>query len=136
MQRNRDNSGSLAITPVLREQPAVKYFFLAEGWQIGRVWEFGGLWNETVWRRKPDIRRCSLCLVEQGERLWLYQVEEAILMLEVVPTADNHDGIGQVVLKRLISSEQVIEHLQAADAIHTLAELERAQAASNVSGLL
>lgn len=97
----------------------MKYFFLSEGWSIGRVWEFGGLWNETSWRRKPEIEQTNLCILEKGERLWLYKVEDAVLMVEVRPedaTADpsikdGKDTIGQVVLKRLITAEQAIELL-------------------------
>lgn len=89
----------------------VKYFFLSEGWVTGRVWEFGGLWNEVAWQRKPDIRRLNLSVSDQGERLWLYQVEEAVLMVEVKPEHQGESAIGQVVLKRLITAEQVIERL-------------------------
>ncbi|HEY9695057.1 MAG TPA: hypothetical protein V6D15_22880 [Oculatellaceae cyanobacterium] len=100
----------------------MKYFFLAEGWTVGRVWEFGGLWNETAWRRKPEIKRLNICFVEQNEKLWLYQVEEEIIMLEVNPTEQNSSAtntIGQVVLKRLISAEQVIELLATAEAFNS-----------------
>jgi len=89
----------------------VKYFFLSEGWTTGRVWEFGGLWNELAWQRKPHIRRLNLSITEQGETLWLYQVEETVLMIEVKPENQAQSSIGQVVLKRLITAEQVIEHL-------------------------
>jgi len=89
----------------------VKYFFLSEGWTTGRVWEFGGLWNELAWQRKPHIRRLNLSITEQGETLWLYQVEETVLMVEVKPENQAQLPIGQVVLKRLITAEQVIEHL-------------------------
>ena len=97
----------------------VKYFFLSEGWITGRVWEFGGLWNEAGWQRKPHMQKLSLCIQEQGEALWLYQVEDAVLMVEVKPplqpSAQMSDkepsAIGQVVLKRLITAEQVIQHL-------------------------
>ncbi|MGB3206943.1 MAG: hypothetical protein WBB28_18315 [Crinalium sp.] len=95
----------------------MKYFFLAEGWTVGRVWEFGGLWNEAAWRRKPEIERLNICFVEQNEKLWLYQVEEEIIMVEVNPTEQNSSAtstIGQVVLKRLITAEQVIERLATA----------------------
>ena len=95
----------------------MKYFFLSEGWTIGRVWEFGGLWNEHAWRRSPDIQRLSLSIQEGNETLWLYRVEEAVLMVEVTPEApaDAQSPIGQVVLKRLISADQAIERLCAAD---------------------
>lgn len=92
----------------------MKYFFLSDGWQIGRVWELGGLWNEISWRRKPDIQQLPISTIEKGETLWLYSVEDAVLMVEVMPEVGDtpiQGGIGQVVLKRLISAEQVIEHL-------------------------
>jgi hypothetical protein len=97
----------------------VKYFFLSEGWSIGRVWELGGLWNEVAWRRKPEIQRLNLCILEQGEKLWLYRVEDAVLMVEVKPDVAEAgtSNIGQVVLKRLISAEQAIELLCAAEAL-------------------
>lgn len=103
--------------PVKSKCDAVKYFFLSEGWSIGRVWELGGLWNELAWRRKPEIERLNLCILEQGETLWLYRVEEAVLMVEVKPESNNGDSspIGQVVLKRLISAEQAIDLLCTAD---------------------
>ena len=90
---------------------AVKYFFLSDSWITGRVWEFGGLWNESAWHRLPYLQQQSLCIQENGETLRLYQVEEAVLMVEVVPKAATHSMIGQVVLKRLLSAEQVIERL-------------------------
>ncbi|MGH2413140.1 MAG: hypothetical protein ACRDEA_05515 [Microcystaceae cyanobacterium] len=98
----------------------MKYFFLSDGWTFDRVWEFGGLWNENVWRRKPNIQRLNLGIVEQGEKLWLYQVEDAILMVEVKPmpeAAEAIQTIGQVVLKRLISAEQAIERLRTAEIV-------------------
>jgi hypothetical protein len=98
---------------------SVKYFFLSDGWIIGRVWEFGGLWNEGVWRRKPQIERTNLYVTEQQEQLWLYQVEEAVLMVEVKPIApeESSQSIGQVVLKRLITAEQAIAHLNTAEVV-------------------
>ncbi|PZO43051.1 MAG: hypothetical protein DCF17_06660 [Shackletoniella antarctica] len=89
----------------------MKYFFLSDGWTTGRVWEFGGLWNELGWQRKPHMRRLNLSIQEQGETLWLYQVEETVLMVEVKPESTTSTPIGQVVLKRLITAEQVIERL-------------------------
>lgn len=89
----------------------MKYFFLSDGWVTGRVWEFGGLWNELVWQRKPHIRRLNLSICEQGETLWLYQVEETVLMIEVKPEDNTQSAFSQVVLKRLITAEQVIERL-------------------------
>jgi hypothetical protein len=95
----------------------VKYFFLSEGWNVGRVWEFGGLWNEASWRRKPEIDRLNLHISENDEKLWLYQVEEEVIMLEVKPAHESavNSTIGQVVLKRLITAEQVIERICAED---------------------
>ena len=90
----------------------MKYFFLSDGWIIGRVWEFGGLWNETAWRRKPQIERMDLCIWENNEKLWLYRVEESVLMVEVKPTpAAEVNSIGQVVLKRLMDADQAIDLL-------------------------
>jgi hypothetical protein len=89
----------------------VKYFFLSDGWITGRVWEFGGLWNEAAWQRKPHIQKLNLCIQEKHEKLWLYQVEENVLMIEVKPEASATQPIGQVVLKRLITADQVIEKL-------------------------
>jgi hypothetical protein len=90
----------------------MKYFFLTEGWVVGRVWEVGGLWNEKAWRRKPKIEQLNVCMWENTEKLWLYRVEEDILMIEVMPGSGIEAGaIGQVVLKRLIAAEQVIELL-------------------------
>lgn len=98
----------------------MKYFFLSEGWILGRVWEFGGLWNEAAWRRPPDIRRLDLYIREDGETLWLYRAEDAVLMVEVMPDpqhqaeAHNSPTIGNVVLKRLITADQAIERLATA----------------------
>lgn len=89
----------------------MKYFFLSDGWTTGRIWEFGGLWNEVAWQRRPHIRRIDLCIKEQDETLWLYQVEEAVLMVEVLPQGVTQSSIGQVVLKRLITAEQAIDRL-------------------------
>ena len=91
----------------------MKYFFLADGWTYGRVWEFGGLWDQTNWRRQPEIQQLNFGVVHQGETLWLYAVEDAVLMLEVqpLPTQEAESSIGQVILKRLITAEQVIEML-------------------------
>lgn len=66
----------------------------------------------------------SLAIVEQGEKLWLYQVEEAVIMVEVKPPAiaqanPTTYSIGQVVLKRLIDAEQAIERLSTAVAIES-----------------
>lgn len=52
-----------------------------------------------------------LSIIENGETLWLYQVEDAVLMVEVRPTTEATKAIGQVVLKRLMGAEQVLERL-------------------------
>jgi hypothetical protein len=91
----------------------VKYFFLTESWTVGRVWEVGGLWDEVAWRRKPDIQKMGLCIIERGERLWLHRVEDTIIMVEVKPelvaNTTGASNIGQVVLKRLMTAEQVLD---------------------------
>ena len=107
----------------------MKYFFLTDGWTVGRVWASDGLWNETAWRRRPDIEQINFCLVEQSEKLWLYRVEDAVLTVEVKPItpAQSDPGlqaIGQVVLKRLISAEQVIERLGSAEAMCQLKSIQ------------
>lgn len=93
----------------------MKYFFLSDGWIVGRVWELGGLWNESAWRRKPQIQQMQLCIWENGQQLWLYRVEDAVLMVEVKPgegiSAEAAKTIGQVVLKRLISADQALDRL-------------------------
>lgn len=100
----------------------MKYFFLADGWIVGRVWELGGLWNQKAWRRPPQIDCTRLYIEEHSEKLWLYQVEAAVLMLEVQPSnvesvSTAAQTIGQVVLKRLITAEQVIERFCQAEMI-------------------
>ena len=96
----------------------MKYFFLSEGWTYERVWEFGGLWNYSRWRRNPEIRRLDIGIKQQGETLWLYQVEDAIIMLEVKSIAiHQNSAIGQVVLKRLIAAEQVIKVISKAEGL-------------------
>jgi hypothetical protein len=107
----------------------VKYFFLTDGWTVCRVWASDGLWNETAWRRQPNIQRLNICLVEASEKLWLYCVEDVVLTVEVKPIVDTRDNfalqkIGQVVLKRLISAEQVIERLGAAEAMCQLKSIQ------------
>lgn len=93
----------------------MKYFFLSDGWTTGRVWEFGGLWNEIAWQRKPIIQKLGLHINEATEKLWLYQVEDDVLMVEVLPEDTTATPIGQVVLKRLITAEQVIAKLCTAE---------------------
>ncbi|MBR8827618.1 MAG: hypothetical protein DSM107014_06855 [Gomphosphaeria aponina SAG 52.96 = DSM 107014] len=106
----------------------MKYFFLSKGWQVGRVWELGGLWNENRWQRKPIIKCLYIGIVEQGETLLLYAVEDQVLMVEVFPDAQTNSfpTIGQVVLKRLMGPEQVIESLSSASELirARVAELE------------
>ncbi|MGL5083620.1 MAG: hypothetical protein ACRC8A_19230 [Microcoleaceae cyanobacterium] len=99
----------------------MKYFFLTNGWIVGRVWGVGGPWDEVMGRRPPNIQQLDLCLLDTGEKLWLYRVEDAVLMIEVKPTEPQLDpssgtGIGQVVLTRLITADQVLERLCAASA--------------------
>lgn len=94
----------------------MKYFFLAEGWIYGRVWEFGGLWSQAEWMRSPEINKLDCAIVQQGETLWLYQVEDAVIMVEVQPkNSETQMAIGQVVLKRLITAEQAIEVMHRAE---------------------
>lgn len=106
----------------------MKYFFLSEGWTVGRVWSTEGPWNEVAWRRSPHIERTNLSIVERGETLWLYRAEEAVVMLEVrpvqtIPTSPNGTAaratqpIGQVVLRRLIDADQVVERLSSGQAV-------------------
>lgn len=107
----------------------VKYFFLSESWTTGRVWEFGGLWDERAKRRQPHLQKLAICIQENDETLSLFQTEDAVLMLEVVPKATIHTAspanpttnptIGQVVLKRLLSADQVIERLCQEAATHS-----------------
>ncbi|CAD5978550.1 hypothetical protein PCC9214_04398 [Planktothrix tepida] len=98
----------------------VKYFFLTDGWTVGRVWGVGGLWDQTLRRRPPEIQKMNLCIWNQTqqEKMWLYRVEDAVLMLEVKPdiTPINKPSstIGQVVLTRLITADQVLERLASA----------------------
>ncbi|MCJ8278410.1 MAG: hypothetical protein MJK14_00255 [Rivularia sp. ALOHA_DT_140] len=107
----------------------MKYFFLSDGWKVGRVWAFDGLWQVNAWRRQPEIQRLNLCLVEDSEVMWLYQVEDAIVTVEVepvlsVPRDTPPQSIGQVVLKRLISAEEVIERLGNASAKCQLQDIQ------------
>nr|WP_016868822.1 hypothetical protein [Fischerella sp. FACHB-380] len=111
------------------ETKSVKYFFLSEGWTIGRVWASEGLWQITAWRRQPDIQRMNICLLEQGEVMWLYRVEDAVITVEVKPITSPQTGIssqaiGQVILRRLMSAEQVIERLETASARCQLQSIE------------
>jgi hypothetical protein len=91
----------------------MKYFFLSEGWRIGRVWALGGLWNDIEYRRPPQIEQLALSIEEGNERLFLYRVEPDVLMLEVKPDSAiaSPTEIGQVVLKRLMTADQAIDRL-------------------------
>lgn len=107
----------------------MKYFFLADGWKVGRVWATDGLWQETAWRRPPNIQRLEICLQSQSEMWWLYRVEDAVLMVEVSPIQPNQidpatQAIGQVVLKRLISAEEVLERMMKAEAVCQLKSIQ------------
>ncbi|HAZ45230.1 MAG TPA: hypothetical protein DDW76_06625 [Cyanobacteria bacterium UBA11369] len=107
----------------------MKYFFLSEGWTVSRVWSSDGLWNEIAWRRKPNIVRLNLCLLEKNEILWLYRVEDAILTVEVKPIDPKQlsqaaQSIGHVILKRLITGDQVLERLGAAEATCQLVNIQ------------
>ena len=95
----------------------MKYFFLSDGWTYDRVWEFGGLWDRGSWGRKPKIERLNCGILQQQEILWLYAVEDAVLMVEVEPILEETSNIGQVVLKRLINAEQAIEVLSQAESV-------------------
>ena len=97
----------------------MKYFFLSDGWTYNRVWEFGGLWDRLTWGREPEIKRLDCGILEQEEILWLYAVEDAVLMVEVQPSPKFQaaGNIGQVVLKRLITSEQAIAVLDRAESL-------------------
>ena len=84
------------------------------------MWGVEGVWNELAWRRQPQIERMNLCIVENDETMWLYKVEEAVIMLEVQPGEEGaitQAIIGQVMLKRLMSAEQAIERLGASEVI-------------------
>ncbi len=63
------------------------------------------------------IKKLELYIEEATEKLWLYQVEDDVLMVEVMPDSTTASPIGQVVLKRLITADQAIEKLCAAAAI-------------------
>ncbi|MEA5534011.1 hypothetical protein [Crocosphaera sp. XPORK-15E] len=92
----------------------MKYFFLAEGWTVGRVWELGHLWDTNSWRRPPYIQRIDIGIPEEEDIFWLYEIEEAVLMVEIKPLDPEieNSAIGQVVLKRLINAEQVLDKLR------------------------
>jgi hypothetical protein len=71
----------------------------------------------------------NICLVEKGELFWLFRVEDAVITVEVkpitsVPTVTSGQGIGKVMLRRLMSAEQVIERLGTASARCHLQNIE------------
>ncbi|CAN1209734.1 Lipoyl-binding domain-containing protein [Tumidithrix helvetica PCC 7403] len=99
----------------------MKYFFLSQGWQVSRVWEASGLWNERVWRRKPLVAKMGIYIVDKTEKMALYKVEDAVHMLEVIPdelldrSANteqlSNNAIGKVRITRLVSAEQALERI-------------------------
>jgi hypothetical protein len=97
----------------------MKYFFLSQGWQLRRVWEVSGLWNDMAWRRKPIIIPIGIYLVDGKEEMILYKVEEVIQAIEVIPeelpssseSSDSKPAIAQVRITRLLSAEQVLERI-------------------------
>lgn len=97
----------------------MKYFFLSQGWQLRRVWEVSGLWNDIAWRRKPIIIPIGIYLVDGKEEMILYKVEEVIQAIEVIPeelprsrdSSDSQPAISQVRITRLLSAEQVLERI-------------------------
>ncbi len=98
----------------------MKYFFLTEGWHYQRIWGKNGIWDETVWRRKPSIKSLNLGIIQNNETLWLHEVEDEVLMVEVIPVSDiakQKSNFGQVVLKRLINCQQVLQTLSKAQNI-------------------
>ena len=103
----------------------MKYFFLSEGWTYSRVWEFGGLWDRLSWGRRPEIKRLNCGILQNDEILWLYAVEDAVLMVEVKPEPNSSaaNTIGQVVLKRLIDAEQVIKLLSDSESLFNSSNL-------------
>lgn len=56
--------------------------------------------------------------------MWLYRVEAAVLMVEVMPKPGSPDAnsIKQVVLKRLITADQALERISALPATDPDAE--------------
>jgi len=98
----------------------MKYFFLTDGWTYNRIWERGGIWDEKAWRRKPHLQCLPLGMIENNQVLWLYEVEDNVIMVEVIPISETirqSSNIGQVVLKRLMDAAQVIDTLLKAQQI-------------------
>lgn len=101
----------------------MKYFFLAQGWRVRRVWDVSGLWNEMSWRRRPIIIPIGVYLVDGREEMVLFKVEESIQAVEAIPEdlSNNRDrtvsndgskvAIAQVRISRLLSAEQVLERI-------------------------
>ena len=97
----------------------------------GRVWELGGEWDELGRRRRPLIEKLTISIQENNETLWLFQVEEAVLMLEVMPKnlspsackfdrpPSRRSGCPK---KRLLTADQAIERLCQHQATRAAAE--------------
>jgi hypothetical protein len=56
-------------------------------------------------------------------------------MVEVKPVSQSTRAIGQVVLKRLITAEQVLEHLCCADAVGNMHGIRSLTPAGELNGL-
>ena len=48
----------------------MKYFFLSDGWIVGRVWGVGGLWTDAGWRRQPDIQKLNVSAVDAVRKIY------------------------------------------------------------------
>ena len=78
-----------------------------------------GNWAAYGTKSPGDVNQISSkphSIWENDEKLWLYRVEDAVLMVEVKPSPTialtmPNPAIGQVVLKRLITADQAIEIL-------------------------
>jgi hypothetical protein len=83
------------------------------------VWELGGLWTGQGHKEPLHLRRLNLGLQEPDEVLWLYEIEDIILMVEVRPasTDERSDTFGQVILKRLMNAETALARLHEAPSL-------------------
>lgn len=98
----------------------MKYFFLADGWVIGRIWEVGGQWRGQG-RARQKVQALALGIQQtDAEVLWLYATAEDVLMVEVKPSDAIASGsLGQVILKRLIDADTAIARLaKASNLVH------------------
>ncbi|WP_197530024.1 hypothetical protein [Gloeobacter violaceus] len=90
------------------------------------MWDSAGVWDDLVQRRKPQLERINLGIIEQGETFWLYRTEEAVVMVEVKRTEQTTNpavqGIAQVLLKRLIDARETLERLSKAEVIFNACE--------------